>query len=69
MKVRIPIEQLKKRFPELEFQHNLESVIFNNAEKIDNKRTNTQNNSLHLMFQQLSDECLEKGVEMRDIVR
>ena len=69
MKVRIPIEQLKKRFPEFEFQHNLESVIFNNAEKIDNKRSNSQNNSLHLMFQQLSDECLEKGIEMRDIVK
>jgi len=69
MKVRIPIEQLKKRFPDFKFQHNLDSVIFTDAEKIDDKRTLSQNNSLHLMFQQLSDECLEKGIEMRDIVK
>ena len=35
----------------------------------DKKRTIPQNNALHVLFQQLSDECLEKGVEMRDLVR
>ena len=33
------------------------------------KRTLPQNNSLHLLFEQLSKECLEKGIEMRDLVK
>ena len=35
----------------------------------ENKRTNPQNNSLHLLFKQISDECLAKGIEMRELVR
>ena len=34
-----------------------------------NSRTLTQNNSLHLLFKQISDECMEKGIDMRKIVR
>jgi len=59
-------DELKKQFPELKVTK--EYYEFNGTKK-DNKRSNTQNNSLHLMFQQLSDECLDKGIEMRDIVR
>ena len=33
------------------------------------KRTIPQNNSLHLLFEQLSKECLDKGIEMRDLVK
>ena len=36
--------------------------------KID-KRTHQQNNALHLLFKQISDECMEKGIDMRAIVR
>lgn len=32
-------------------------------------RTNPQNNSLHLLFAQISQECMDKGIEMREIVR
>lgn len=39
------------------------------CEKCNNKRTNPQNNSLHLLFKQISDECLAKGIEMRELVR
>jgi len=59
-------DELKRQFPELKVTK--EYYEFNGTKK-DNKRSNTQNNSLHLMFQQLSDECLDKGIEMRDIVR
>src|SRR3990167_11419155 len=34
-----------------------------------NTRTNTQNNSLHLLFSQISKECMDKGIDMREIVR
>lgn len=33
------------------------------------KRTTTQNNSLHLLFAQISKECMDKGIDMRQIVR
>lgn len=33
------------------------------------KRTDTQNRSLHLFYKQLSDECLAKGIELRELVR
>ena len=33
------------------------------------KRTIPQNNSLHLLFEQLSKECLDKGIEMRQLVK
>lgn len=39
------------------------------CDKCQNKRTNPQNNSLHLLFKQISDECLAKGIEMRELVR
>ena len=32
-------------------------------------RSNTQSNSLHLLFKQISDQCLEKGIDMRQIVK
>lgn len=32
-------------------------------------RTNIQNNALHLLFAQISKECMDKGIEMREIVR
>lgn len=32
-------------------------------------RTLKQNNSLHLLFEQLSKECLEKGIDMRVLVK
>lgn len=66
MKFSLHRDELKKQFPELKVTK--EYYEFNGTKK-DNKRSNTQNNSLHLMFQQLSDECLDKGIEMRDIVR
>jgi len=33
------------------------------------KRTLNQNASLHLMFTQLAKECLDKGIEMRQLVK
>ena len=66
MKFSLHRDELKRQFPELKVTK--EYYEFNGTKK-DNKRSNTQNNSLHLMFQQLSDECLDKGIEMRDIVR
>ena len=33
------------------------------------KRTIPQNSALHLLFTQLSKECLDKGIEMRDLVK
>ena len=33
------------------------------------KRTIPQNSALHLLFEQLSKECLDKGIEMRDLVK
>jgi hypothetical protein len=34
-----------------------------------NTRTSQQNRSLYLLFKQISDECLAKGIEMRELVR
>lgn len=39
------------------------------CDKCQNKRTNPQNNALHLLFKQISDQCLEKGIEMRELVK
>ena len=33
------------------------------------KRTIPQNSALHLLFEQLSKECLDKGIEMRQLVK
>ena len=33
------------------------------------KRTIPQNSALHLLFTQISKECLDKGIEMRDLVK
>ena len=33
------------------------------------KRTHQQNKSLHLLFTQIAKECLDKGIEMRQLVR
>ena len=32
-------------------------------------RTTNQNAALHLLFRQISDMCMEKGIDMREIVR
>lgn len=37
--------------------------------EINNYRTQTQSNALHLLFKQTSDMCIEKGIDMREIVR
>jgi len=37
--------------------------------KIDDTRTIQQNKSLHVLFKQISDECLDKGIDMRELVR
>lgn len=47
----------------------LEFLDIYSAKVIEDDRTHQQNNSLHLMFSQLSKECLEKGIEMRQLVR
>lgn len=39
------------------------------AKVIEDDRTLRQNNSLHLLFSQLSKECLAKGIDMRQLVR
>lgn len=39
------------------------------CEDCKNQRTLPQNNSLHLLFKQISDECLAKGIEMRELVK
>lgn len=69
MKVIIPVEELQKRFPNLKFPHNLVDAVFDNAEKVDDKRSLTQNNSLHKMFQEISDDCMEKGITMRKLLK
>src|SRR3990167_8340864 len=33
------------------------------------KRTRLQNRSLHLLFTQIAKECLDKGIEMRQLVK
>lgn len=33
------------------------------------KRTNKQNASLHLLFKQVSDECVSKGIDLREIIK
>jgi len=33
------------------------------------KRTNAQNRSLHLLFKQVSDDCISKGIDLRHVVR
>jgi len=33
------------------------------------KRTHLQNRSLHLLFAQIAKECLDKGIEMRQLVK
>ena len=35
----------------------------------DKKRTIRQNSAMHLLFKQISDICIEKGIDMREIVR
>lgn len=33
------------------------------------QRTLKQNSSLHLLFKQISDDCMEKGIDMREVVK
>ena len=33
------------------------------------KRTGQQNRSLHKLFKDVSDECMEKGIDLREVVR
>lgn len=37
--------------------------------KTEKSRSLSQNSSLHLLFKQISDECLDKGIEMRELIR
>ncbi len=39
------------------------------CEQCQNKRTSSQNNALHLLFAQISKECEEKGIDLREVVR
>jgi hypothetical protein len=66
MKFEVHKEELQKQFPEINFKK--EYYIFK-GEKKDSTRTPTQNNSLYLFFKQVSDQCLEKGIDMREIVK
>lgn len=36
---------------------------------MDKQRTIKQNSSIHLLFKQISDICIEKGIDMREIVQ
>lgn len=47
----------------------LEFLDIYSAKVIEDDRTLNQNSALHLMFSQLSKECLAKGIEMRQLVR
>lgn len=47
----------------------LEFLDIYSAKVIEDDRTLPQNDSLHLLFSQLSKECLAKGIEMRQLVR
>lgn len=44
-------------------------MLCNNCKTQVDKRTNPQNNSLHLLFSQISKECMAKGIDLRQIVR
>lgn len=67
--------ELKKLAQQVEKQPELAELAIQQAfddgviEGKKNQRTLTQNSSMHVLFKQVSDQCLEKGVEMRDIVR
>ena len=39
------------------------------CEECKNRRTSSQNNAMHLLFAQISKECMDKGIDMREIVR
>lgn len=39
------------------------------CDKCSKTRTNPQNNALHLLFSQIAKECMDKGIDMRQIVR
>jgi len=44
-------------------------LIVWSVDLVDNKRTPSQNNSLHLFFSQLADELNKKGLDMRSVIR
>ena len=60
--------KIKEIFPNIT-DKSMERMIMLVYEFNDKKRTSAQNRALHLLFSQLSDECMEKGIEMRDLVR
>ncbi len=39
------------------------------CEECKNRRTGSQNNAMHLLFSQISKECMDKGIDLREIVR
>lgn len=47
----------------------LEFLEVYSAKVIEDKRTPKQNNALHKLFEQLSEEMIAKGIDMRMIVR
>lgn len=65
MKFEVHKEELLKQFPELKLSKDWYIFV---GEKKDYTRSDAQNKSLHKMFSDLSKDCLEKGIEMRDIV-
>ena len=56
-------EAIEKAKNALQFLEDYSSKI------IEDKRTLPQNDSLHLLFSQISKECLDKGIEMRKLVK
>lgn len=65
MKFEVTKEELNKQFPDLELT---KGFYILNGEKKDDTRTSSQNNSLYLFFKQISDQCIEKGIDMREII-
>lgn len=58
--------QKKPELLELSIQH---AYDLGKSDKKDESRSGQQNKSLHVLFRQISDQCLEKGIEMRQLVR
>ena len=66
MKFLLHRDELKRQFPDLKITK--EYYEFK-GEKIDNTRSPSQNNSLHKVFADTATECVEKGIDMRILVR
>lgn len=67
MKVSIHKSQILKQFPDLEIK--AEFLTFNNAEKIDDKRSSSQNSAIHLYCTQLAEAMDELHLDMKLVVK